>query len=282
MHVFTHLKAASQGKTGLGIYPDGMVEHDGMVGELLKLVDDLGVADNTIVVYTTDNGAEVFTWPDGGTTPFKGEKATNWEGGFRVPCLIKWPGVIKPGTVINDVCAHEDFIPTFAAANGDADLVERTKKGTTLNGKQFKVHLDGFNLMPFLKGKEKESPRKAFLYWSDDGDLMAIRVRNWKISFMEQNGEIDPKIPLGVWQAQFTKLRLPNIYNLRADPFERATTSLLYGDWQVHRGFLLVPAQAVVAKYIESFKDFPPHTKPASFTVSDVMEKLSTPGPTRN
>src|SRR4249920_2034561 len=144
MHIFTHLKAASQGKTGLGIYPDGMVEHDGMVGELLKLVDELGVANNTIVVYTTDNGAEVFTWPDGGTTPFKGEKATNWEGGFRVPCLIKWPGVIKPGTVVNDICAHEDFIPTFAAANGDTDLVERLKKGSTLNGKTFKVHLDGY------------------------------------------------------------------------------------------------------------------------------------------
>ena len=160
------MKAASQGKTGLGIYPDGMVEHDGMVGELLKLVDDLGVANNTIVIYTTDNGAEVFTWPDGGTTPFKGEKATNWEGGFRVPCLIKWPGVIKPGTVVNDICAHEDFIPTFAAANGDTDLVERLKKGSALNGKTFKVHLDGYNLLPFLKGDAKETPRKEFLYWS--------------------------------------------------------------------------------------------------------------------
>ena len=276
MHIFTHLKAESQGKTGLGTYPDGMVEHDGMVGELLKLVDDLGVADNTIVVYTTDNGAEVFTWPDGGSTPYKGEKATNWEGGFRVPCLMKWPGVIKPGTIINDVCAHEDFVPTFAAANGDPDLVEKAKKGTTLNGKTFKVHLDGFNMLPFLKGDMKESPRKEFLYWSDDGDLMALRVQNWKVSFMEQHVEVDPKTPLGVWQGNFLKLRAPMLYNLRSDPFERGPSSMLYGDWHAHRAFLLVPAQAIVAKYIESFKDFPPRAKAASFTVSDVMEKMTT------
>jgi arylsulfatase A-like enzyme len=282
MHIFTHLKKESEGKTGLGVYPDGMVEHDGMVGELLKLVDDLGVADNTIVVYTTDNGAEVFTWPDGGTTPFKGEKATNWEGGFRVPCLMKWPGVIKPGTIINDVCAHEDFIPTFAAANGDTDLVERTIKGTTLNGKSFKVHLDGFNLMPFLKGDVKESPRKEFLYWSDDGDLMALRINQWKIAFMEQHTEINPKEPLGVWQGNFDKLRAPMLYNLRADPFERGPTSILYADWHAHRAFLLVPAQIIVAKYIESFKEFPPRAKAASFTVSDVMDKISTGSPGKN
>src|SRR5262249_19434153 len=271
---FTHLKAASDGKTGLGVYPDGMVEHDGMVGELLKLMDDLGVADNTIIVYTTDNGAEAFTWPDGGTTPFKGEKATNWEGAFRVPCLIKWSGVIKPGTIVNDVCAHEDFIPTFAAANGDAGLVENLKKGTTLNGKAFKAHLDGFNLLPFFKGDAKESPRKEFLYWSDDGDLMALRVQNWKITFMEQNVQINTKTTLGVWQGNFNKLRAPNIYNLRSDPFERGTDSIYYGDWQAHRVFLLVPAQVVVAQWLGSFKDFPPRAKAASFTVSDAMEKI--------
>ena len=282
MHIFTHLKKESEGKTGLGVYPDGMVEHNGMVGELLKLVDDLGVANNTIVVYTTDNGAEVFTWPDGGTTPFKGEKATNWEGGFRVPCLIKWPGVIQPGTIINDLCAHEDFIPTFAAANGDTDLVERTKKGATLNGKTFKVHLDGFNLMPFLKGDAKEAPRKEFLYWSDDGDLMALRVQNWKVSFMEQHTEVDPKTPLGVWQGNFLKVRAPMLYNVRSDPFERGPSSMLYGDWHAHRAFLLVPAQAIVARYIESFKDFPPRAKAASFTVSDVMEKISVGNPGKN
>ena len=282
MHIFTHLKAASQGKTGLGIYPDGMVEHDGMVGELLKLVDELGVANNTIVVYTTENGAEVFTWPDGGTTPFKGEKATNWEGGFRVPCLIKWPGVIKPGTVVNDICAHEDFIPTFAAANGDTDLVERLKKGSTLNGKTFKVHLDGYNLLPFLKGDAKETPRKEFLYWSDDGDLMGLRVNQWKVAFMEQHTEVNPKTPLGVWQGNFTKLRAPMLYDLRADPFERGSTSMYYGDWVARRLFLIVPAQAIVARYIDSFKEFPPRAKAASFTINDVMEKISTGSPGKN
>ena len=282
MHIFTHLKKESEGKTGLGVYPDGMVEHDGHVGELLKLVDDLGVADNTIVVYTTDNGAEVFTWPDGGATPFKGEKATNWEGGFRVPCLIRWPGVIKPGTIVNDICSHEDFIPTFAAANGDGALVENLKKGSTLNGKSFKVHLDGMNLLPFLKGDAPKSPREEFLYWSDDGDLMALRIRDWKVVFMEQHTEVNPKTPLGVWQGNFTKLRGPNLYNLRADPFERGPDSIAYGDWQAHRAFMFVPAQAIVARYIESFKDFPPRAKAASFTVSDVMEKITAAGPNKN
>jgi arylsulfatase len=199
-----------------------------------------------------------------------------------VPCLIRWPGVIQPGTVINDICAHEDFIPTFAAANGDSGLVEKLKSGGSLNGKQFKVHLDGFNLMPFLKGETKESPRKEFLYWSDDGDLMALRVGHWKASFMEQHTEVSPQAPLGVWQGQFTKLRAPMLYNLRSDPFERGPTSMLYGDYHAHRAFLLVPAQAIVARYIESFKDFPPRAKAASFTVSDVMEKISAGNPGKN
>jgi arylsulfatase A-like enzyme len=274
MHVFTHLKQASEGKTGLGLYPDGMVETDGHVGELLKLLDDLGVADNTIVVYTTDNGAEVFTWPDGGATPFKGEKATNWEGAFRVPCLIRWPGVIRPGTIVNDVCAHEDFIPTFAAAAGEPDLVEKVRKGHAMNGKNFKVYLDGTNLLPLFKGDAKEPPRQEFLYWSDDGELMAIRVRDWKVTFMEQHTEVGPKAPAGPWQGQFTKLRAPMLYNLRSDPFERGPSSQLYGNWFAHRSFLFVPAQAVVAKYLESFKEFPPRAKAASFTVSDAMDKI--------
>ena len=183
-----------------------------------------------------------FTWPDGGTTPFKGEKATNWEGGFRVPCLIRWPGVIKPGSIVNDIYAHQDFMPTFAAAAGETDLVEKLKTGSALNGKNFKVHLDGYNLLPFLKGEAKDSPREGFLYWSDDGDLVALRARDWKISFMEQNTQLSPETPLGVWQGQFTKLRAPNIYNLRTDPFERGPASIGYGDWQAHRVFLLVPA----------------------------------------
>jgi arylsulfatase len=282
MHVFTHLKKESQGKTGLGIYPDGMVETDGHVGQLLKLLDDLGATDNTVVVYTTDNGAECFTWPDGGSTPFRGEKATNWEGAFRVPMLIRWPGVIKPGTIVNDICAHEDFIPTFAAAAGEPNLVDKVRKGHTLNGKKFRVHLDGHNLLPFFKGEEKESPREGFFYWSDDGDLMALRVRQWKITFLEQNAELSPKTPIGVWQGQFTTLRAPNMYNLRADPFERGSSSVYYGDWQMHRVFLMVPAQAVVAKMLESFKEFPPRAKAASFTVGDAMEKIETASPQQN
>ena len=274
MHVFTHLKKESQGKTGVGLYADGMVEHDGHVGQLLKKLDDLGIADNTIVVYTTDNGAEVFTWPDGGTTPYRGEKATNWEGAFRVPICIRWPGVIKPGTVYNDFFAHEDFIPTFAAAAGDTDIVQRLLKGTTLNGKQFKVHLDGYNLVPFFKGEVKESPRKEFLYWSDDGDLMAIRVNQWKIAFMQQQTEIGPRYPGGVWMGGFDQLRSPVLYDLRADPFERGPDSMYYGDWFAHRMFLFVPAQAAVAHELETFKEFPPRAKAASFTVSDAMDKI--------
>ena len=275
MHVFTHLKKESQGKTGLGTYPDGMVETDGHVGQLLALLDDLGVTNNTIVVYTTDNGAEAFTWPDGGSTPFKGEKATNWEGAFRVPTLIRWPGVIKPGTIVNDMCAHEDFIPTFAAAAGNPNLVDDLKSGATLNGKTFRVHLDGDNLLPFLKGDAKNSPREGFPYWSDDGELMALRVRDWKVSFMEQHTEVNPKTPAGPWQGDFTKLRAPMLYNLRADPFERGTESINYGDWMAHRMFMLVPAQAIVAKMLDSFKEFPPRAKAASFTVSDAMEKVT-------
>ncbi|QKH37671.1 arylsulfatase [Achromobacter pestifer] len=277
MHVNTHLSKEAEGKTGLGVYPDGMVEHDGHVGQLLKKLDELGIADNTIVVYTTDNGAEVFTWPDGGATPFRGEKATNWEGGFRVPTLIRWPGVIKSNTVYNEIFAHEDFLPTFAAAGGDPDVVANCMKGCQMTGKNFKVHLDGYNLLPFFEGKVKEAPRKEFLYWSDDGDLMAIRIRDWKISFYEQNGEVSTTTPLGVWQSQFTKLRVPNLYNLRTDPFERGPESINYASWQTARTFLVVPSQAVVAQWLQSFKEFPIRQKPASFNLDEVMTKL-TPG----
>ena len=186
MYVFTHLKPESDGKTGLGLYPDGMVEHDGHVGQLLKKLDDLGIADHTIVVYTTDNGAEVMTWPDGGNTPFRGEKATNWEGGFRVPMVIRWPGVLKPGTIINNLCAHEDLLPTFAAAGGEPDVVAKALNGYAAGGKTFKVHLDGSNLMPFFKGEVPASPRQEFLYWNDDGQLTGVRVGHLKIVFLEQ------------------------------------------------------------------------------------------------
>ena len=270
MHVNTHLKAESAGKTGMGLYPDGMVEHDGIVGQLLKKLDDLGIATDTLVIYTTDNGAEVMTWPDGGSTPFKGEKATNWEGGFRVPMLMRWPGVIKPGTVYNDVFAHEDILPTLAAIGGDADVVARCMKNCTSGKKSFKVHLDGYNLVPFLKGEVKQPPRREFLYWSDDGDLMAIRIDHWKMMFKQQNST-----GIGVWRDEFATLRVPQLYNLRADPFERGPESLEYDKWMFDHAFMLVPAQAAVGQWLQSFKEFPIRQKPASFNLDEVMRKLS-------
>jgi len=269
MHVNTHLKAESVGKTGLGIYPDGMVELDGYVGQILKNLDDKGVANNTIVVFMTDNGAEIMTWPDGGATPFRGEKATNWEGGYRTPFVIRWPGVIQPGTVINDVAAHEDLIPTFAAAAGDPDIVAKMLKGTTLGKKKFKVHLDGYNLLPFLKGDEKVTPRKEFVYWNDDGELVAVRYNQYKAVFKAQY-----HTGLGVWSGQFTDLRLPLLFNLRSDPFERGDESIAYNDWFVHRTFIVVPMQGFVAKWLQSFKEFPPRQKPASFNLDLIMQKL--------
>jgi arylsulfatase len=269
MHIFTHLKPESQGRTGLGLEADGMVEHDAYVGHLLKKLDDLGVTDNTIVVYTSDNGAEMMTWPDGGSTPYHGEKATNWEGAYRVPTLIRWPGVIKPGTIYNQFFAHEDLLPTFAAAAGNANIVDQCMKTCQLGTKSFHVHLDGHNLMLFFEGEVKESPRKEFLYWSDDGDLFAIRVLDWKISFIEQY-----HTGLDIWRMDYTRLRAPLTYNLRSDPFERGPQSLEYDDWMAHRAFLIVPAQAVVAKWLSSFKEFPIRQKPASFSLDEVMRKM--------
>jgi arylsulfatase len=269
MHVFTHLKPESDGKTGKGLYPDGMVEHDGHVGQLLKKLDDLGIADNTIVVYTTDNGAEVMTWPDGGNTPFRGEKATNWEGGYRLPICIRWPGVIRPGTIYNDIFSHYDLIPTFCAAAGEPDVVAKCRAGHRAGNKTFKVHLDGFNLMPFFKGDAKEAPRNEFLYWSDDGDLFAIRVGDWKIHFIQQT-----HTGLDDWRKGFETFRIPQPFNLRADPFERGNTSALYERWMMERGYIVVPAQAIVTKWLESFKEFPIRQKPASFNLDLVIEKL--------
>ncbi len=269
MHVFTHLKEASVGKTGLGLYPDGMVELDGYVGNLLDKLDELGIADNTIVVFTTDNGAEVLSWPDGGATPFRGEKDTNWEGGWRIPCVMRWPGVIEPGRVVNDICALLDFIPTFAAANGEADLVAKVKKGHKVGDKTFKVHLDGVNLLPFLSGKEKEGPRKGFLYWSDDGDVMALRAGRMKIVFSEQRAK-----GLEVWREPLTKLRIPRIFDLRADPFERGEESFKYNDWFVEQVPLQYAAQAIVHEWLASFSEFPPRAKSASFSIDQIVEAL--------
>lgn len=270
MHIWTHLKKDSEGKTGLGVYPDGMVEHDGHVGQLLKKLDDLGIADNTIVMYSTDNGAECMSWPDGGTTPFRGEKDTNWEGGWRVPCAIRWPGVIKPGTVSNEIFSHTDMLPTLAAVAGEPNAVEKLKKGYKSGNKTFKVQIDGYNLIPFLKGEIKENPRKGFLYWSDDGDLMALRVGEWKVHFMVQHGH-----GFDVWKKPLEALRAPDIYNLRSDPFERASedATMFYGKWMADRTFLLVPAQAIVAEFLQTFKEFPPRQKPASFSIDDALEK---------
>jgi arylsulfatase A-like enzyme len=270
MHVWTRLKAESQGKTGHGLYPDGMVEHDGHVGQLLKKLDDLGIADNTIVVYTTDNGAEVMTWPDGGNTPFRGEKATNWEGGYRVPMCIRWPGVIRPGTVYNEMFSHYDLIPTFCAAGGEPDVVAKCLKGHQAGNKTFKVHLDGYNLMPFFKGELKESPRREFIYWNDDGQLVAIRYNEWKSVFLAQNNQ-----GIGVWQGQFTNLRLPKLFNLRADPFERGDESIEYNKWMAERAFVQVPMQALAANWLASFQEFPVRQKPASFNLDEVMAKMA-------
>jgi arylsulfatase A-like enzyme len=271
MHIWTHLKPESEGKTGLGIYPDGMVEHDGHVGQLLKKLDELGIADNTIIMYSTDNGAETFSWPDGGTTPFRGEKNTNWEGGYRVPSIIKWPGIIKPGTVFNGVGAHEDMLPTLLAAVGDPDIKEKLMKGHAIGGTTYKVHLDGYNLLPWLKGEAAESPRQEFLYWNDDGKLVALRYAQWKVVFAEQRAH-----SLDVWQDPFVDLRFPKLFNLRSDPFERADHEAIdYGRWRADRAFALVPATAYVGQWLQSFKEFPPRQKPASFSIDQVMEKLT-------
>jgi len=274
MHIFTHLKAESQGKTGLGIYPDGMVEHDAHIGQMLKKLDDLGVTDNTIVIWTTDNGAEVMSWPDGGTTPFRGEKNTNWEGGYRVPLVVRWPGVIKPGTEINEIVSHEDWLPTLLAAAGQPNVVESALTGLTAGGVTYKVHLDGYNLLPYFKGETKEWPRRDFVYWTDDGDPAGLRFEQWKIVFLEQRAE-----SFEVWQDPMVQLRTPKIFSVRSDPFERGDTDGIgYKQWRLDRTFLLGPAGAYVARWIQSFKEFPPRQKPGSFNLSQVMEKLTKPG----
>jgi len=270
MHIWTHLKKECEGKTGLGVYPDGMVEHDRQVGQMLAKLDELGIADNTIVMYSTDNGAEELSWPDGGTTPFRGEKDTNWEGGWRVPCAIRWPGVIKPGTVSNDVFSHQDMLPTLVAAAGEPDIAAKLKKGYTVGKKTFKVYIDGFNLLPYWKSEVKVNPRPGFLYWGDEGDLMAIRYGNWKVHFAEQRSE-----GADAWQDPLTPLRCPKLVNVRTDPFEEADiSSMFYWKWRMDRVFALAPAGALVGQYIQTLTEFPPRQRPESWSVGDVMEKL--------
>jgi len=269
MHIYTHLKPESKGKTGLGIVADGMTELDGMVGQLLKKLDDLGIADNTIVVWTTDNGAEVFSWPDGGTTPFKGEKNTNWEGGYRVPCVMRWPGVIKPGTEINEITSHEDFVPTLVAAAGEGTVKEKLLAGYAASGKNFKVHLDGYDQRDLLSGKGL-GKREEYFYWTDDGNLAGLRYNKWKLAFLEQRSE-----GLDVWQDPLVVLRFPKLFDLKADPFERAQTDAGdYARWRVEHAFALVPAQAFVAKHLATYRDYPPRQKPGSFSLDQVLAKL--------
>ena len=271
MHINTYLKPASVGKTGLGVYADGMVEHDGMVGELLDKLKALGLDDNTIVMYSTDNGAEVFGWPDGGTTPFRGEKNENWEGGYRVPCAIRWPGVIEPGTINNSLFSHEDMLPTILAAAGVPDVKEQLLKGMKVGKDTFKVHLDGYNLTDALAGKAP-SPRKEFFYWNDDGSLVGLRYTDWKIVFQEQRAH-----GFDVWQEPFVPLRLPKIINLRMDPFEVAEdVAVGYPRWRIDRTFMLIPAQIIVGQFIGTFKEFPPSQKVGSFSLDQVLDKLQT------
>jgi arylsulfatase len=270
MHVWTHLKDESKGVTGQGIFADGMVEHDGHVGQLLDKLDDLGIADNTIVMYSTDNGAEVMTWPDGGTTPFAGEKNTTWEGGFRVPAAVRWPARIKPGQISNEIISHIDWMPTLLAAAGKPNVKEELLKGRQVNGRNVKVHLDGYNFLPNFLGEEESGPRKEFFYFTDDGSLSALRYNDWKVMFTEQRAH-----GLHVWSEPYVQLRLPTVENLRMDPFERAHhESMLYGKWMFDRIFVLVPAQAIVGNFLKTFAEFPPRQKPGSFSLDRVMEEL--------
>jgi arylsulfatase A-like enzyme len=266
MHIWTRLKPESQNKTGLGVYPDGMVENDGQVGQLLKELDDLGIANNTIVIYTTDNGAETFTWPDGGTTPFRSEKNTNWEGSYRVPAMVRWPGTIKPHTEINDIFSAEDWVPTLAAAAGIPDVANKLLQG--YDG--FTVHLDGYDETDLLAGKGP-TKRHEFFYWTDDGDLAGLRYDQWKIAFMEQQAH-----GLGVWQQPLITLRAPKIYNLRTDPFERADyESGSYDKWYIERVFVFAPAIAIVGQHLATFQQFPPRQPPGSFNVGQALKKLT-------
>ncbi|MEJ2721638.1 MAG: arylsulfatase [bacterium] len=275
MHFRTHVKKELRGISGQDEYSDGMVEHDMHVGKLLEALDDLGIAENTIVFYSTDNGPHMNTWPDAAMTPFRGEKNTNWEGGWRVPAMVRWPGRIEAGRVSNDIMHHMDWLPTFLAAAGDDGIKEKLLKGHEAIGRDYKVHLDGYNFLPYLTGETKTAPRKEIFYFSDDGDLTALRYEDWKLIFMEQRVEGT----FQAWAEPFVPLRVPLIFNLRRDPYERSQkTSNTYYDWLLDRAYLLVPAQAYVTKFLGTFKEYPPRQKAASFSLDQVMEKLSDSG----
>ena len=273
MHLRTHPKPESIGQSGRwqSQYHDVMIDHDKNVGEVLKAIDDAGIADNTFVMYSTDNGPHMNTWPDGAMTPFRNEKNTNWEGAYRVPCVVRWPGKIKPGTVSNEIVAHHDWLPTFLAMAGDPEITEKLLKGHKIGDMTYKVHLDGHNLVPYLTGQVAKSPRESFLYCNDDQQLVALRYDNWKIVFMEQR---EPGT-LQVWAEPFVTLRVPKMFNLRTDPYERADiTSNTYYDWLIDHVFLLVPAQAFVGQFLQTFKEYPQRQKAASFNLDDVLRKM--------
>ncbi|AXN46353.1 Arylsulfatase precursor [Mycobacterium marinum] len=277
MHLRTHTKPESVGQAGVwqSPYHDTMIDHDGHVGRILDAVDELGIAEDTIVIYSTDNGPHANTWPDGATTPFRSEKNTNWEGAFRIPEMIRWPGKISAGVVSNEIIQHHDWLPTFLAAAGEPDIIEKLKKGHKVgvrgDGKEFKVHLDAFNLLPYLTGEVEESPRQGFIYFSDDCDVLGIRFHNWKIVFQEQRCQGT----LQVWAEPFVPLRVPKIFNLRTDPFERADiTSNTYYDWFLDHDFIAFYGTAICTQFLETFKEFPPRHPPASFTIDQAVEKL--------
>lgn len=275
MHFRTHPKPESVGQSGewQSPYHDTMIDHDKNVGTVLKAIDDAGIADNTFVMYSTDNGPHMNTWPDGAMTPFRNEKNSNWEGAYRVPCMVRWPGKIKPGSVSNEIVGHHDWFPTLLAMAGDPDVKQKLMKGQEVGGMNYKVHLDGFNLIPYLTGEADRSPRVSFLYCNDDQQLTGLRYDNWKMVFMEQRA----RGTLLVWAEPFTTLRVPKIFNLRTDPYERAdVTSNTYYDWLLDHIFLLVPAQDQVGKFLATFKEFPQRQKAASFNLNEVMEKLKT------
>ena len=270
MHFRTHVKAEHRGISGQDEYSDGMVEHDMQVGELLKVLDDLGIADNTIVQYSTDNGVHYNTWPDGGNTEFRSEKNSNWEGAYRVPCFVRWPGHFAAGTTLNGIISHEDWLPTFAAAAGAPDIKEKLLKGTELNGRTYKNYIDGYDLLDYLTGKVKESPRKEFIYVNDDGNIVALRYGDWKAVFLENRAEA-----FEVWREPFVELRIPLLFNLRRDPFERAQhNSNTYNDWFLSHAFVCVPLQKLAGKFLMTMKDYPPSQTAGSFNLEKIKKQI--------
>ncbi|MCE9552726.1 MAG: arylsulfatase [Planctomycetes bacterium] len=270
MHFRTHVKAEHRGISGQDEYGDGMVEHDMHVGELLKLLDDLGLAKNTIVQYSTDNGPHYNTWPDAGTMPFRSEKNSNWEGAYRVPCFIRWPGHFLAGETLNGIVSHEDWLPTFAAAAGAPDIKEKLLKGVELNGRTYRNYIDGYNQLEYISGKVKKSPRNEFIYVNDDGQIVAMRNQDWKAVFLENRG-----VAFEVWREPFTELRVPLLFNLRRDPFERAQhNSNTYNDWFLDRVFVLVPMQQLAGKFLMTMKDYPPSQTPGSFNLEKIQKQI--------